>query len=226
MTTFLTFVAVIAFIIIGMMWPEGLWSNALTFINTIFSGLVAWNYFEPLADLLEEQLPSFTYIVDYLSFWLIFAVFFNVSRAATDQISKTKARFRKPVEIAGGAAFAFLTAGLMATLVCVSISFAPLGAFPFRGSFGLVIENSTERGKAQLKAGLENVPINIWLTSMARLSKKEPNKTWGTFATRNTNEFSPDKAFLKVYLQRRMELEEYNNTTGSIRYDKSKQRRQ
>ena len=188
---FTGFVLVICFIVIGMMWPEGLWSNALTFINTLFSGIVAWNYFEPFAGFLEENLPSFTYIVDYLAFWLIFAIFFNVTRAVTDQISKKKARFRKPVDVGGGATFAFLTAFLMVLLICSSIHFAPLQAAPFGGGF-----------KSQGKDAGSFLGMKVeqmWLSTMFRLSAKKNGKPAGAFATKGTNAFDPGGNFAKKY---------------------------
>ena len=53
---------------------NGLWTNTLTLVNVLTAGLVATNYFEPLADLLDKQEPSLTYVWDFLAIWLIFGV--------------------------------------------------------------------------------------------------------------------------------------------------------
>lgn len=218
---FTGFLFVFFFIIIAMMWPEGLWSNAITFINTLFSGLVAWNYFEPLANKLEKSLGSMTYVVDFLAFWLLFAVAFNVLRIFTDQISKKKARFRKPVDLGGSATFAFLTALLLVTLACASMHFAPLAAKPFKGGFGSAPNSGSFFGIA-----IEN----LWFSQMGRLSKRAPKKekageTVGTGPLSGSNHFDPKREFATKYYKRRVELEAHNKKTGSVRVQKRRGRR-
>lgn len=213
---FFGFLFVIFFIIVAMMWPEGLWSNLITFINALFSGLIAWNYFEPLADTLEKSLASFTYIVDYLAFWLIFAIAFNVLRIITDLISKKKARFRKPVDLGGSATFAVFTALLIVTLSCASMHFSPLGSKPFKGGFGSAPNSGTFLGFA-----IEN----LWFSQMNRLSKRAPNKekagtTVGTGPLSGSNHFDPKREFATKYFKRRLELEAHNNEKGSVRVQK------
>ncbi|MEM7311608.1 MAG: CvpA family protein [Planctomycetota bacterium] len=127
---------VICFIVIAMMWTEGMWTNALSLCNVTLAGIVASSWFEPLAELIEDSLPNFTYVVDYLSFWLIFALSFNVFRAITDQISKFKVRFRKPIEPIGTVVFAVLTSWVMVCIFTASLHIAPLGLSPFKGGFG------------------------------------------------------------------------------------------
>ena len=65
----LVFVSAVAFL-----FNAGLWSNALTLINVITAGLIAMNYFEPLADRLEKWSPGYRYFWDFLSIWLVFVV--------------------------------------------------------------------------------------------------------------------------------------------------------
>jgi len=215
---FTGFLFVIFFIIVAMMWPEGLWSNVITFINTLFAGLIAWNYFEPLATKLEGSVPSFTYIVDYFAFWLLFAVAFNVLRVFTDQISRRKARFRKPVDLGGSGTFAVLTALLIMALTCASMHFAPLGSQPFNGGFG-----SSPNSGSFLGITIEN----FWFSQMNRLSKRVPNpqkagETKGAGPIAGSNHFDPEREFATKYYKRRLELEAYNDATGSVRVDPKK----
>lgn len=211
----LAVIAVIMFIIIAMMWPEGLWSNAITFINTLFAGLMAWNTFEYGANWIEDFEGSFTYVADYLAFWAIFAFTFNVLRGITDKTSDTKVRFRKPVDIGGGAFFAVMTALLFTSIVVTTLHFAPLGKVPFGGSFAEKPEDGTFLGMK-----IED----IWLYNMDRLSKKveDPKnpgeqKAKGPLASGSTNHFDPKNVFKYVYQARRAELEEMNKLTGSVR---------
>ena len=50
---------------------SGLWSNTITLVNVLTAGLLATNYFEPLADFFEGRNSSFTYVWDFLAIWLI-----------------------------------------------------------------------------------------------------------------------------------------------------------
>lgn len=53
---------------------SGLWSNTITLINAITAGLLAMNYYEPLAEFLDKQAPSWTYVWDFVSLWFIFGL--------------------------------------------------------------------------------------------------------------------------------------------------------
>ena len=66
---------VILFACVAMCYAEGMWSNAIRLINVVTAGLLAVNFFEPLARWLDGMQPSYTYLWDYLSLWALFAVF-------------------------------------------------------------------------------------------------------------------------------------------------------
>ena len=57
---------------------DGIWTNLIRFFNLIFSGLIATTYFETLAGTLEGMAPTFTYLLDFLSIWLIFIVYLQL----------------------------------------------------------------------------------------------------------------------------------------------------
>src|SRR6478609_11159291 len=80
----------------------GLWSNAIMLVNVLTAGLLATNYFEPLANFFDDQDASFTYVWDFLAIWLIFGIAMIVLRLATDYMSPVKVHFFMPVEKAGG----------------------------------------------------------------------------------------------------------------------------
>ena len=93
----LLFFGCVAFLVNG-----GLWTNTLVLINTVTAGLIAFNYFEPLAGWLDKQLPSFTYVWDFLCVWLVFSVAMGIMRTATDLLSQVKVKFKRPVDQIGG----------------------------------------------------------------------------------------------------------------------------
>jgi len=94
----------IILVCVAVMQSEGMWSNAIALINTIFSGLLAFAFFEPLADFAESQLPSFAYYWDFLSLWAIFAASMGLLQQLCKGLSGVKVRFRKPVAVAGNSA--------------------------------------------------------------------------------------------------------------------------
>src|SRR5690348_14391077 len=76
----------------------GLWSNTITLVNVLTAGLLATNYFEPLADYFEGLDSSFTYVWDFLALWLLFGGAMLGLRIATDYMSPLKVKFFVPVE--------------------------------------------------------------------------------------------------------------------------------
>jgi len=121
---------IVFFICVAMLWNEGLWNNAVTLINMTLAGLVATNYFEPLAAWVDGQLPTYTYLWDFLMFWALFAAVFGGMRTVTDLLSKKRVEFKMPVEHTGRVLLAIWVGWLMVCLVCFSIHLAPLPPNP------------------------------------------------------------------------------------------------
>jgi hypothetical protein len=111
----------VAFLVNG-----GLWTNTLVLINAVTAGLIAFNYFEPLASFLDRQEASYTYFWDFLSLWLIFAVAMGAMRSVTDLLSRVKVKFRKPVDQAGGIIMACVVGMVMVSFTMASLHTAPL----------------------------------------------------------------------------------------------------
>lgn len=193
---------VVMFIVVAMMWTEGMWSNGITLINVVFAGIVSWNLFEPAAGFLEPKMPSFTYVVDFLCFWVLFILTYNIFKAMTDQISTHAVRFKKPVEQTGRVLFAMMTAWVMTCIICASLHLAPLGRSPMKGSFA-------QEPKSNCFFGL--APDRMWLAFMHTRSKKG-------LSTMKKNTFDPDGSFVLKYGTRRKNLEAHNKKTdGKIR---------
>lgn len=112
----------------------GLWTNTLTLVNVLVAGLLAMNYFEPLAAWLDSQQPSLTYWCDFFAIWLIFAVAYSALRAVTDFASHVKVKFFLPVDRVGGIVMAAWVAWIMMGFATATLHTAPL-ARNFLGSF-------------------------------------------------------------------------------------------
>ncbi len=115
------FVACVAFLV-----NSGLWTNTLVLINTVTAGLIAFGFFEPLAGFLDKQMSSYTYLWDFLSLWLLFALAMGGMRSVTDLLSKVKVKFRRPVDQIGGILMACLVGWVMVCFTTASLHTAPL----------------------------------------------------------------------------------------------------
>ncbi|MEZ6118287.1 MAG: CvpA family protein [Pirellulaceae bacterium] len=129
------FIIGVIVICVSMLWSEGFWSNSLSMINAIFAATLASNYFEPVAKFMDKQFPSLTYFWDFLSLWGLFAIFMLFLRIATDMLSRTKVRFKLPVEQAGRAGFGLATGWVMACFFLFTVHTAPLAQVSFGGAF-------------------------------------------------------------------------------------------
>lgn len=118
------------FLIVGAaLWFQGLWSNAVTLINLIFAMLIATNFWEPICTLLEGfGLGSFTYLLDFVLLWFLFAFFFLILRLISDMLSRTRVKFEMPVEMAGRSLLAIWCAWLFVCFTAFSLQMAPLNS--------------------------------------------------------------------------------------------------
>lgn len=119
----------------GTLYPEGLWSNAVRLVNVVFAGLLATNFWEPLARFAEEQAPTFTFFWDFLCLWGLFCVFLVIFRLLTDFISRVKLRFRKIVDQIGSAFFGLWVGYVMVCFTMFTLHTAPLAERFMGGGF-------------------------------------------------------------------------------------------
>lgn len=104
-------------IVVGLNWWVGSWNIILNMTNFFIAALIASSFFEPLADKIESSNPSYTYMLDFISVWLIFVVVCAAMRMATDFMSKYQLRMNIWAEYAArtilsiwlGLAFCFFT---------------------------------------------------------------------------------------------------------------------
>ena len=61
------FMLIVMLACFGWSYPDGLWSNAIRLVNTITAALLATNFFEPVAQWLDNKVSaSYTYLWDFL----------------------------------------------------------------------------------------------------------------------------------------------------------------
>jgi hypothetical protein len=114
---------------------EGMWSNAIRFINVVFAALLATNFWEPAAKLLEGAMKGGSYWWDFVSLWVLFALFVTILQTVTNKVSRVKVRFLAIVNKVGGIVLAFVTAAVLVCFANFTIHTAPLAEKACQGGF-------------------------------------------------------------------------------------------
>lgn len=195
----------ILFAVFAMLYLESFWTNALTLINVVLAAILAMSFFEPAAQLLTDSLPSFTYLWDYLMLWLMFMIFFGLLRGLTDLVSRTRVKFRTPIEMPGRLICALLVGLVLVGFITTSFHIAPLPTAPFSGGFGKYPDSGPLLGLRVDTAFLNLVQM----TSRGSLSRGaiEGQPVHPDDTNANVNAFDPLGDFIFKYRQRRRDLE-------------------
>jgi hypothetical protein len=90
------------------------------------AGLLAINFFEPLADWFESSQPTYTYLWDFMAIWAVFCLSMIILRVFSDKISVTRVRFKGPIDLGVGAFLAAWVAWLMVGFTTLTLHLAPL----------------------------------------------------------------------------------------------------
>src|SRR5262249_30189121 len=141
---------------------EGVFTAFLMLCNVIFAGLITFNFYEPLADLLEENLnDTFRAYSDAVCMVALFGVSLGLLRLATNTIANAEPNFIFGVRRSGGFFFGMCVGYLISGfLLCV------LQTLPWGETFlGFVPPNPAEP-----RTGLSRVlpPDLVWLAMMHR----------------------------------------------------------
>src|SRR5437764_6425268 len=114
----------ICVIILGMTYAlasEGLWGAALMFFNVLFAGIIAFNFYEPLAALLAANVSFISGFADTLCLMAIFIVALVILRLTTETIAPSMVRFPPPVYHLGR--WFFGLAGSAVTMAILLLAF-------------------------------------------------------------------------------------------------------
>jgi uncharacterized membrane protein required for colicin V production len=182
----------VLFASLAMMVREGLWSNTITLINVIVSGLAAFGLYSPLATRLDEQLNGqFTYVLDFLCLWVIFLVVMLICRSLTGLASRTRLRFKYPIDAIGGPLVGLIAAWVLAGFVMATLHTSPMPKNAFGGKLVHSDVNSA--------SGLTS-PDAAWLRFVERVSPQE------ALGPTDTDGFSA-AAFVQIYEDHRTKFE-------------------
>ncbi|MGO8897678.1 MAG: hypothetical protein ACLQU5_04940 [Isosphaeraceae bacterium] len=119
---------VMAFLILLLTYAlssEGLWGAALMFFNVVFGGLIAFNFYEPLAKLIDGTGIGWGFS-DTLSLLSIFCVSVMLLRMTTETLAPAMVRFPVPIYHAGRVFFALATSLVTMAILVLAFHTAPV----------------------------------------------------------------------------------------------------
>lgn len=119
----------------AMMVREGMWSNAISLICILISGLVAFGFYSPLVIYLDEMLDGeFTYLLDFVVIWALFVIAMLICRAFTGMASKTRMRFKNPIDPIGGPVVGLIAAWALSAFAMATLHTSPMPKDAFGGA--------------------------------------------------------------------------------------------
>lgn len=106
---------------------EGLWGSALMFFNILFAALIAFNFYEPLAQLLADNAGgSMAVWADMLCLMGLFLITLILMRVITESVAPGMVRFPAPLYQLGRLAFGLCGALLTASILLLAFETAPV----------------------------------------------------------------------------------------------------
>jgi len=104
---------------------EGLWGSALMFFNVVFGALIAFNFYEPLASMLDRTGIGWGFS-DTLCMLGLFCVSVLLLRLTTETIAPAQVRFPPPLFHAGRLVFGLAGASVTLAVIILAFHAAPI----------------------------------------------------------------------------------------------------
>jgi uncharacterized membrane protein YgcG len=104
---------------------EGLWGAALMFFNVVFAGMIAFNFYEPLAQMLEKAGLTWGFN-ECLCLLVLFGVSVVALRLATETVAPAMVRFPMPIYHAGRLVFGLAGACVTIAIIILAFDTAPV----------------------------------------------------------------------------------------------------
>lgn len=131
---YLIFYGIVIFAGLAMTVREGLWSNTLTLISILISGLVAFGFYSPLVVYFDEMTDGrHTYWLDFAIIWALYCATMVIVRTLFAAASKTRMRFKHPIDPVGGPIVGFLAAWVLAGFTLATFHTSPMPKDAFSG---------------------------------------------------------------------------------------------
>ena len=183
---------IVVFAAVAMMVREGLWSNTIALVNIIISGLVAFGFYSPLVIYLDELADGeHTYWLDFAVIWALYVAAMVVCRALTAAASKTRMRFKNPIDPLGGPLMALIAAWVLASFTLATLHTSPMP----KDAFGGKLVHADVQSASPITS-----PDAAWLRFFETMSKP------AALGSGKTIRFSAQK-FVEIYGDRREAFE-------------------
>lgn len=189
----LAFLTILIMVAVGYAYlVEGLLTAFLMFCNVVGAGLITFNFYEPVADLVD----CWGY-EDALAMVAIFGLSLGALRTMTNNLANTLVEYYEPVQRAGGAIFGLATGYLVSGfLICV------LQTLPWHEQF-LGFNPTLEADERGARHYLP--PDRIWLAMMHKAGATSFSR--GDYPTFDQGaSFEPRYARLRRYTDKREAL--------------------
>jgi uncharacterized membrane protein required for colicin V production len=196
---------IVLFAGLAMMVREGVWSNTLALINIIISGLVAYGFYSPLVVYLDESVTDgqHTYWLDFAIIWALFTVTMLILRSLTAAASKTRLRFKHPIDPVGGPIIGFAAAWILAAFTLATLHTAPMPKNGFGGK--LVTGNEVD------SASFLTSPDAAWIRFFVNMTGKS------SFGFTDSNKSDWQKRAAAAWVQEySTHREEFDKSDGLI----------
>jgi uncharacterized membrane protein required for colicin V production len=119
---------IIMFMALGVAYAlasEGLWGAALMFFNVLFAGMIAFNFYEPLARLVDSTGINWGFS-DTLCMLGVFCIALVVLRMTTETIAPSMVRFPTAVYHAGRIVFSLAGGAVTVAIIVLAFHAAPV----------------------------------------------------------------------------------------------------
>lgn len=136
-------------LIAGLTWAltsEGLWGSVLMFFNVLFGGIIAFNFYEPLATLVDSTGIGWGFS-DTLCLLGLFIIATFLLRITTESLAPAMVRYPTPIYHLGRLFFGFAGAVVTVAILLVALETAPihkkiLGVIDFntKPPFGMALD--------------------------------------------------------------------------------------
>ncbi len=200
---------------LGLLYPEGMWTNALRLVNVVTAALLATNFWEPAARWLDDWQPSYTYVCDFFALWGLFALFMLVLRAGTDVLSRVKVKFLKLADRIGSGVLSACIGWVLVCFTATTLHTAPLAREFMFGGF------KPESRATGSTLGIRS-PEVYWLSFVQYCSRGPFARMADEAETKSEKYvFDPRGEFMPKYATRRARLEAHMEKAGtrSLRVD-------
>lgn len=104
---------------------EGLYGAAITFVNVMLAGIIAFSYYEPVAGMIGS-IGFMETLADFVSIIVLFGVAFSAIRFVTDYLGPWYVRFHGAMDQIGRYVFGLATAWYLTGMLVCAVQTAPV----------------------------------------------------------------------------------------------------